>query len=35
MVISQLWGLERITPRGLAGLVLGVTGIVLLVGFRL
>ncbi|MEJ5080667.1 MULTISPECIES: DMT family transporter [unclassified Ochrobactrum] len=33
MVISQLWGLERITPRGLAGLVLGVTGIVLLVGF--
>ncbi|MGU3401031.1 DMT family transporter [Brucellaceae bacterium D45D] len=33
MVISQLWGLERITPRGLSGLVLGIWGIVLLVGF--
>lgn len=33
MVISQLWGLERITTRGLIGLLLGVTGIVLLVGF--
>ncbi|MBC2884397.1 EamA family transporter [Ochrobactrum sp. CM-21-5] len=33
MIISQLWGLERITPRGLAGLVLGFSGIVLLVGF--
>ena len=33
MVISQLWGLERITSRGLVGLLLGVTGIVLLVGF--
>lgn len=33
MVISQLWGLERITSRGLIGLLLGVTGIVLLVGF--
>lgn len=33
MVISQLWGLERITPRGLLGLLLGIGGIVLLVGF--
>ena len=33
MVISQLWGLERITPPGVLGLVLGVVGIVLLVGF--
>lgn len=33
MLISQLWGLERITPRGLIGLLLGVVGIVLLVGF--
>lgn len=33
MVISQLWGLERITSRGFVGLLLGVTGIVCLVGF--
>ncbi len=33
MVISQLWGLERITSRGMSGLVLGIGGIVLLVGF--
>ncbi|RQP20838.1 MAG: EamA family transporter, partial [Brucella intermedia] len=33
MIISQFWGLERITSRGLVGLLLGVTGIVLLVGF--
>jgi len=33
MVISQLWGLERITPQGVLGLALGVGGIVLLVGF--
>jgi len=33
MVISQFWGLERITSRGLVGLLLGVTGIVCLVGF--
>ncbi len=33
MVISQLWGLEQITGRGLAGLALGIGGIVLLVGF--
>ncbi len=33
MVISQLWGLERITPRGIAGIILGFSGIVLLVGF--
>jgi len=32
-VIRQLSGLERITSRGLIGLLLGVTGIVLLVGF--
>jgi drug/metabolite transporter (DMT)-like permease len=33
MIIGQLWGLERITPRGLAGLLLGTAGIMLLVGF--
>jgi drug/metabolite transporter (DMT)-like permease len=33
MVISQIWGLERMTVRRLFGLVLGMGGIVLLVGF--
>ncbi|WP_029004266.1 DMT family transporter [Azorhizobium doebereinerae] len=33
MAIGQAWGLERITARGLVGLLLGVAGIVLLVGF--
>ncbi|QPC91302.1 DMT family transporter [Mesorhizobium sp. INR15] len=33
MIIGQLWGLERITLRGLAGLLLGTAGILLLVGF--
>jgi drug/metabolite transporter (DMT)-like permease len=33
MVISQVWGLERMRPSGLLGLALGVAGIVLLVGF--
>ncbi|MFP5078605.1 DMT family transporter [Rhizobium sp. YIM 134829] len=33
MVIAQAWGLERITPARLLGLVLGLIGIVLLVGF--
>ena len=33
MVIGQLWGLERITPAGRIGLLLGIAGIVLLVGF--
>ncbi len=33
MVISQAWGLERITRRGVLGLLLGLGGIVLLVGF--
>ncbi|MFB9947819.1 DMT family transporter [Rhizobium puerariae] len=33
MVISQVWGLERLRPSGLLGFALGVTGIVLLVGF--
>ncbi|GGB08863.1 permease [Brucella endophytica] len=33
MVISQIWGLERMRPSGLVGLILGVAGIVLLVGF--
>ena len=33
MIISQFWGLERITSRGLIGLLLGVTGIICLVGF--
>jgi drug/metabolite transporter (DMT)-like permease len=33
MILGQLWGLERITVRGLAGLLLGATGITVLVGF--
>jgi drug/metabolite transporter (DMT)-like permease len=33
MVIGQWWGLERITPTGRVGLVLGFAGIVALVGF--
>ncbi|UVK47743.1 DMT family transporter [Mesorhizobium sp. AR07] len=33
MIIGQLWGLERITVRGLAGLLLGAAGIIVLVGF--
>lgn len=33
MLIGHTWGLERITPQGLAGLGVGVVGIVLLVGF--
>jgi len=33
MIIGQVWGLEKMTPRGLAGLLLGFAGIVILVGF--
>ncbi|MBN9258863.1 MULTISPECIES: EamA family transporter [unclassified Mesorhizobium] len=33
MIIAQLWGLERITLRGLSGLLVGTAGILLLVGF--
>ncbi|QLF69979.1 DMT family transporter [Peteryoungia desertarenae] len=33
MVIAQVWGLERITPARVLGLVLGTIGIVMLVGF--
>lgn len=33
MAISAVWGLERITPTRFAGLCLGVSGVVLLVGF--
>ncbi|WP_454288124.1 DMT family transporter [Rhizobium arsenicireducens] len=33
MVIGQVWGLERITPERLAGLLIGFVGVVLLVGF--
>lgn len=33
MVISQIWGLERMKASGVVGLVLGTAGIVLLVGF--
>lgn len=33
MIISQIWGVERITSRGLIGLFLGFSGIILLVGF--
>ncbi|MCO6177722.1 DMT family transporter [Ciceribacter sp. RN22] len=33
MIIGQLWGIERITPARIVGLVLGTLGIVMLVGF--
>lgn len=33
MLIGRIWGLERITLSGLAGLALGLLGILLLVGF--
>ena len=33
MAISAIWGLERITPTRLAGLGIGLSGVVLLVGF--
>jgi drug/metabolite transporter (DMT)-like permease len=33
MIISQVWGLEWITQRGLAGITLGLIGILMLVGF--
>ncbi|MDH4441973.1 MAG: DMT family transporter [Rhizobium sp.] len=33
MVIAQLWGLEKITPVRVLGLVLGTIGIIMLVGF--
>ncbi len=33
MVLGALWGLEKITPARLAGLMLGLVGIALLVGF--
>ncbi|MEN5301241.1 DMT family transporter [Pseudomonas sp. TWI628] len=33
MIIGRLWGIEKITPQGLLGLLLGVLGIVMLVGF--
>lgn len=33
MLIAHAWGLERITGQGLAGLGIGVVGILLLVGF--
>ncbi len=33
MVISHFWGAERMRPQGLVGLLLGIAGIVLLVGF--
>jgi drug/metabolite transporter (DMT)-like permease len=33
MILGQLWGLERITLRGLSGLLIGAAGIGLLVGF--
>jgi drug/metabolite transporter (DMT)-like permease len=33
MIISQLWGLERMNARSLIGLILGTFGILVLVGF--
>jgi len=33
MIIGRIWGIEKITPQGLVGLLLGVLGIVMLVGF--
>lgn len=33
MIIGQFWGLEKLNASGLAGLALGVLGLILLVGF--
>ncbi|MFJ4064309.1 DMT family transporter [Pseudomonas sp. NPDC089996] len=33
MIIGRVWGLEKISSQGLAGLLLGLLGIVMLVGF--
>lgn len=33
MIIGRVWGLEKISQQGLAGLLLGFVGIVMLVGF--
>ncbi|SMD07322.1 DMT family transporter [Rhizobium sp. RU36D] len=33
MIIGQVWGIERITPIRVAGLLIGTLGIVMLVGF--
>lgn len=33
MIIGRLWGIEKISHQGLAGLLLGVVGIIMLVGF--
>lgn len=33
MLIGQLWGLEKISPQSLLGMILGFSGIVVLVGF--
>lgn len=33
MIIGQVWGIERITPPRVAGLVIGTLGLVMLVGF--
>ncbi|BAW23582.1 MULTISPECIES: DMT family transporter [Pseudomonas] len=33
MLIGRVWGLEKITLQGLAGLLLGIAGIAILVGF--
>lgn len=33
MLIGQVWGIERIRPEGVVGLVTGTVGIILLVGF--
>ncbi|MGJ7550887.1 DMT family transporter [Pseudomonas alloputida] len=33
MIIGRVWGLEKISPQGLIGLLLGLLGMVMLVGF--
>lgn len=33
MILSQIWGIERISARGVTGLALGTIGLLLLVGF--
>ncbi|PVZ39147.1 DMT family transporter [Pseudomonas sp. CC120222-01a] len=33
MIIGRVWGLEKISPQGLVGLLLGLLGMVMLVGF--
>lgn len=33
LIIAQIWGVERVTPKNICGLLLGFVGIIMLVGF--